>query len=49
MEIIVGAIEERKVKSGDVVIKQGDLGNELYIVESGTFTCVRSEVDLLLT
>lgn len=26
-------------KSGDLVIRQGDVGNELYLVESGNFRC----------
>lgn len=34
-------MEEKKFKKGDWVIKQGDDGNELYIVESGELDCFK--------
>jgi cAMP-dependent protein kinase regulator len=39
--IVVQAMEEKKVKNGEIVIKEGDGGNELYIVESGTLKCYK--------
>lgn len=38
-EIVINAMEERKYSKGDRVIKQGDDGDVLYIVESGTLDC----------
>lgn len=39
MEIVIGAMEEKSFNPGEVVIKQGDEGNELYVVESGALNC----------
>lgn len=39
--IIVNAMEEVKVNVDEVVIKQKDEGNCLYIVESGVLTCTK--------
>jgi cAMP-dependent protein kinase regulator len=38
-DIIVGAMEEKKYKKGEVVINQGDEGKEMYMVESGELDC----------
>lgn len=35
MNIVVDAMKEIKYKDGDTIIKQGDQGNELYVLESG--------------
>jgi len=32
-------MEERRFKKGDVVIRQGDDGDELYLVDEGTLNC----------
>ena len=40
-EIVLNAIEEKKYSKDDAVIKQGDDGAELYIVDSGTLACSR--------
>lgn len=40
-EIVVNAMRERKTSKGEVVIKEGDQGDELYVVESGTLTCTK--------
>ena len=39
MKIVVGAMDERRVKPGEYVIKEGDDGNELFVVEQGTLRC----------
>ena len=44
MEVVIGAMEEKRCRAGEVVIKQGDEGDNLYVVESGTLTCVRQFV-----
>ena len=39
INIVIGAMEEKKFKEGDIVIKQGDNGDCIYIVESGELDC----------
>ena len=46
IEIVIGAMEEKKFAIGEFVIKQGDEGNNLYVVDSGSLTCVRIMVNL---
>ena len=41
MEIVLDAIEEKNYVKDDIVIKQKDDGDELYIVDSGTLSCSR--------
>lgn len=38
-EIVVGAMEEKSYKAGDWVIKQGEEGDVLYVIESGNLDC----------
>jgi len=40
-EITVDAMEEKKVSSGQWVIKQGDDGDNLYVVDQGTLECYK--------
>jgi CRP-like cAMP-binding protein len=35
LKIVVDAMDERKVITGDNIIKQGEDGSELFVVESG--------------
>lgn len=37
LEDLVLSMEERQVKAGEVIIQQGDHGDNFYIVESGQF------------
>lgn len=39
--IVVDAMDERRVSPGDNVIQQGEDGNELFVVESGTLSCFK--------
>lgn len=39
MDVILSAMDFKKYKEGETVIKQGDPGNELYIVEKGKLSC----------
>ena len=39
INIVIGAMEEKNFKAGDTVIKQGDNGDCIYIVESGELDC----------
>ena len=50
INIVIGAMEEKNFKEGDLVIKQGDNGDCIYIVESGELDCTIKlpNVELLL-
>lgn len=39
--IVVNAMEERKAKKGDYIIKQGEEGDNLYVCESGILSCYK--------
>lgn len=41
MDIIINAMETKNFENDDCVIKQGDDGNELYIVSSGLLKCTK--------
>jgi len=41
LKSVISAMGERKIKKGDTVIKQGDLGDDLYIVELGELDCFK--------
>jgi cAMP-dependent protein kinase regulator len=41
MDIIVDAMREQTVPAGTTVIKQGDDGHELYVVNSGSLDCFK--------
>lgn len=49
MEVVIGAMEEKRCPVGTVVIRQGDEGDNLYVVETGTLTCHRQFVSPGLT
>lgn len=40
-EIVVDAMEEKRFKAGEYVIKQGEDGSELFVVENGTLSCTK--------
>jgi len=44
LEIIVDAMEQKQCKENEVVIKQGDEGDCLYVVEAGLLTCTKQFV-----
>lgn len=37
--MVIGALKKRVLSEGEMVIKQGDDGNEMYIVEKGSLNC----------
>ncbi len=41
LEIVLGAMQEVKKQAGDEVIRQGDDGEELYVVETGKLRCTK--------
>lgn len=43
-DIVIDAMEESKFAKGESVIKQGDDGDVLYVVESGVLSCYKTFV-----
>jgi len=41
MTVVIDAMDEVKHKAGATVIKEGDSGDELYVVESGHLDCYK--------
>lgn len=41
LSIVLDAMFSVKKKAGELVIKEGDDGDNLYVVESGTLTCTK--------
>ncbi|CAK92908.1 unnamed protein product (macronuclear) [Paramecium tetraurelia] len=41
LNIVLGAMEEKKFQDGDFVIKQGEDGNELYVIDEGRLECYK--------
>lgn len=40
-EIIVNAMEEKRFKAGEQIIKQGEEGSYLYVIEEGQLDCFK--------
>jgi cAMP-dependent protein kinase regulator len=40
-EIVIMAMEEKRFKTGDVVIQQGDDGDYFYVIDEGQFDCTK--------
>jgi len=40
-DIVIGAMEERRFKTGDWVIKQGEEGDVLYVIDEGRLDCFK--------
>lgn len=41
LDIVVDAIEEVSGKAGDVIIKEGDQGDCMYVLEKGNLNCTK--------
>jgi len=41
LEIVLNAMQQVKKQPGDVIIREGDDGDNLYVVESGVLTCTK--------
>jgi cAMP-dependent protein kinase regulator len=39
--IVLNAMEEKRAKQGDYIIRQGEEGDNLYVVENGTLSCYK--------
>lgn len=46
INIVLDAMEEVKVNTGDVIITEGDDGDNLYVVDSGTLSCTKIFVSI---
>jgi cAMP-dependent protein kinase regulator len=42
LKVVIDAMEMKAFKKGEIVIKQGDQGNCLYIIEQGDLNCFKS-------
>lgn len=41
LEIVVDAMDQKKVEAGDTIIKEGEDGEVLYVIESGKYKCTK--------
>lgn len=41
LEIVLGAMQHVSFNPGEMVIRQGDDGNDLYVVETGKLKCTK--------
>lgn len=41
LKVVIDAMDDRKVNPKDFVIKEGENGDVLYIVESGEMSCTK--------
>ncbi len=41
LKIVIDAMDERKVNTGEYVIREGEDGDCLYIIESGKYKCTK--------
>ena len=39
LQVVIDAMDEKNVEAGEDVIREGDAGDVLYIVESGELSC----------
>ena len=46
LEIVLNAMQYVKKQPGDQIIREGDDGDNLYVVESGTLTCTKHFVNI---
>lgn len=48
LKIVLDAMQSVKKKAGEVIIKEGDDGDNLYVVDKGDLTCTKIFVILTL-
>jgi cAMP-dependent protein kinase regulator len=44
MEVVIDAMDEKRVTTGTNVINEGENGDELYVVEEGQLDCYKKFV-----
>lgn len=47
LEVVIDAMDEKKLAYGQNVIVQGERGNELYVVEEGELDCFKKFVSII--
>jgi cAMP-dependent protein kinase regulator len=47
LEVVIDAMDQKNVGTGQRVISQGDQGNELYVVEEGSLDCFKLFVSVI--
>lgn len=48
LNIVLDAMQHVKKQPGEIIIKEGDDGDNLYVVESGTLDCTKIFVNHIL-
>ena len=48
LSIVLDAMQNVKKKAGELIIREGDEGDSLYVVESGKLTCTKIFVRLVV-
>ena len=41
VKIVIDAMDEKKFKAGDLIIRQGEDGDNLYVVDQGELDCFK--------
>jgi cAMP-dependent protein kinase regulator len=41
LQIVIDAMDEKKFKAGDFIIRQGEDGDNLYVVDQGELDCFK--------
>lgn len=44
MKVVINAMDEKKAHAGDTIIKEGEKGDVLYVVEDGLLECFKTIV-----
>ena len=47
MEVVIDAMDEKRVDAGTNVITEGESGDELYVVEEGQLDCFKKFVSFV--
>jgi cAMP-dependent protein kinase regulator len=47
LSIVLDAMVAVKKKTGEIIIREGEDGDNLYVVESGVLTCTKTFVSFL--
>lgn len=47
LEVVIDAMDERRVSSGESIIVEGEQGAELFVVEEGVLDCYKQFVCFL--
>lgn len=49
LNVVIDAMDEKKVEQGETVIKEGEKGDVLYLVEGGHLEVFKQFVSLILS